>query len=149
MSRILGKFMRTSWTKKLLMEFVVPVSVLVLLAYGLVFTGVLRVRVFPYPHDVLCSGLSTLSSHNVHQAIGITLGRLALSFLIALGIGSALALVSHHSRKIEQVLALPVDVVRSIPIVTLFPVFIALWGFTRPPTWLFRSSSVLAFSTFT
>jgi ABC-type nitrate/sulfonate/bicarbonate transport system permease component len=123
--------MPTSWSKKILIEVVVPVAVLVAASYLLILTDVLKVRVFPYPHDVLLSGWQTLSASKVHQAIGMTLWRLGISFLIALAIGSSLALLAHHSEHLAQMLALPVDVIRSIPVVTLFPMFIALWGFTE------------------
>ncbi len=128
---MLSEFMSTSLIKKALIEIVIPSTILVAMAYILVLTGVLKVRVFPYPHDVLVSGWLSLFSGKVHQAILTTLWRLIVSFLIALAVGLILALSAHNSRTIAQMVALPVDVLRSIPVVTLFPMFIALWGFSE------------------
>lgn len=123
--------MSTSWARRVLVRVLVPVVLLAGAAYCARWAGFFRPAVFPYPHDVVSQGLMVVSNPQSLTAIGVTLRRLAVVFLIALAIGGGMAILFYQVRVLAEIFALPVDIIRSIPVVTLFPLFIALWGFSE------------------
>jgi len=123
--------MLISWGKYLLIRIVAPVAILVLAAYSIRWFGLIRPAVFPFPHEVLLAGWEAMGSPKTYEAVGVTLRRLVYVFLISLGIGAFMSFLFHQFRILEEIFALPVDVIRSIPVVTLFPLFITIWGFTE------------------
>ena len=123
--------MLISSAKYVLIRIAAPLALLVLLAYAVRWFGLIRPAVFPYPHEVLSAGWESLGSAKTYGAILVTLKRLFYVFLLSFGIGAFMSFLFHQFRILEEIFALPVDVIRSIPIVTLFPLFITIWGFTE------------------
>jgi len=107
------------------------VALLVLIAYAVRWLDLIRPAIFPYPHEVLSSGMRALGSSETYGAVLTTLRRLFWVFLASLGIGGFMSFLFHQFRVLEEIFAMPVDVIRSIPVVTLFPLFITIWGFTE------------------
>ncbi len=117
---------------KILKQVLLPFIIMTLLAYILIWTGVFRLAVFPFPHDVFMSGINSFSSDKEPvSAIITTLRRLLISFSISLFAGLLLALILNSIKFLEDIFALPIDLIRSIPVITLFPLFITLFGFTE------------------
>jgi len=123
--------MRTSWPRRTLVGVLVPAALLLGSAYVARWSGIFRPAVLPYPHQIVSVGLSVLSGADVTAALAATFRRLGVVFIVSLSIGAVMAFLSHQVAVLAEVFALPVDLVRSIPVVTLFPLFITLWGFSE------------------
>lgn len=123
--------MLTSWTKHLIIRIVAPTALIVLLAYSVRWLGLIRPAILPYPHEVLAAGMESLAAAVTYEAVWTTLRRLFYVFLLSLGIGIFMSFLFNQFRVLEEIFALPVDMIRSIPVVTLFPLFITIWGFTE------------------
>lgn len=118
-------------TRYILVKILLPIAILTFAAYMARWTHIFRAAVFPYPHEIIAAGIECLTIASNTSAIIITLKRLLIVFLVSSGIGMAMAFFFHQFSILEEIFALPVDVIRSIPVVTLFPLFITLWGFTE------------------
>ena len=123
--------MLTSSTRTFVIRVLVPVALLTLAGYSARWSGLFRPAVLPYPHEILTAGFATLADGESVAAILVTLRRLAVVFVIASALGGGVALLAHQVRVLADIVALPVDLVRSVPIVALFPLFITLWGFSE------------------
>lgn len=108
-----------------------PIFILAFAAYLARWLHIFRAVIFPYPHEIIAAGIKSLTTPLAMSALGITLRRLLVVFTVSSGIGVVMAFLFHQFRLLEEIFSLPVDVVRSIPVVTLFPLFITLWGFTE------------------
>jgi ABC-type nitrate/sulfonate/bicarbonate transport system permease component len=121
--------MLTSSLKYLLIRIAAPVTLLILLAYGVRWMGWIRPAVFPYPHEIIAAGWEAMGTPKTYEAVAVTLKRLVYVFLISLAIGTIMSFLFQQFKILEEIFAMPVDVIRSIPVVTLFPLFITIWGF--------------------
>ena len=124
--------MNSLTANSIFIKIVLPIAIITLLAYLVCWTGVFRLAVFPYPHDIFFDGIKTFKSDSDPLlAILTTLRRLFISFFISFFVGLFMALLFNSLKILEDIFALPIDVIRSIPVITLFPLFITLFGFTE------------------
>lgn len=118
-------------TRYLFVKILLPVIMLMFAAYLARWLHIFRAVVFPYPHEVFVAGMECLAKPSSLSAIIVTLRRLIVVFFISFGIGMTMTFLFHQFRLLGEIFSLPIDIIRSVPVVTLFPLFITLWGFSE------------------
>jgi sulfonate transport system permease protein len=83
-------------------------------------------RSFPSPGDVVSTARSMLADGELQEHLLVSLGRVWRGLAIGVPVGLALAVVSGLSRLGEDLVDLPMQMLRAMPILALTP-FIILW----------------------
>lgn len=109
-----------------------PVAVVVLWQL-LCSTGVLPPDVIASPAEVARTAGRLLQDGTLTQATGISLRRAALGFVVGGALGVALAVVAGLSTLGELVLDPPLQMLRTLPLFGLIPLFIIWFGINETP----------------
>ncbi|WP_307797197.1 ABC transporter permease [Actinomadura barringtoniae] len=109
-----------------------PVAVLLLwqLASS---TGLLPDRLLAAPAAIASTGLDLIKDGTLADAIGTSVQRVVIGFLIGAAAGIALALVAGLSRLGENAVDPPMQMLRALPLFGLIPLFILWFGIGETP----------------
>jgi len=110
-------------------------SPVVLLAFWQIAssTGLISPRTLAAPSQVLASCGALLANGELEHHLLVSLGRAAKGLAIAVLLGGGLALVAGLSRIGEFVIDAPVQMLRTLPVVALVPLFIIWFGIGELP----------------
>ena len=95
--------------------------------------GFLPDRVLAPPSTVLATGVQMTLSGELPQNLLVSLGRVTAGLSLGLGAGVALALVSGLSQFAERLIDPPVQMLRTLPLLALVPLFIVWFGIGETP----------------
>src|SRR6185369_12169795 len=87
-------------------------------------------------------GSGQVETNGLLHAIGLSLYRLALGYLIALVLGVALA-ISFSGPRFASVVVPIFDVLQNIPSFALIPLFVLAFGFTNTMAIVFAATSII------
>ncbi|HWA72353.1 MAG TPA: ABC transporter permease subunit [Polyangiaceae bacterium] len=90
-------------------------------------------RVLAAPSTVVATGWELLKSGELAQHLWVSLGRVSRGLCIGVGAGLALALISGLFRWGEDLLDPPLQMLRTLPILALVPLFILWFGIGETP----------------
>lgn len=96
-------------------------------------TGVISSRILAAPSQVIVSFGSLIASGELPHHLLISLGRAAKGLGFALLLGGGLALIAGLSKAGEYVIDAPVQMLRTLPVVALVPLFIIWFGIGELP----------------
>jgi sulfonate transport system permease protein len=96
-------------------------------------TGIVSVRVLAAPSTVLDTGWALLSSGELSQHLWVSLGRVVRGLSLGVSTGLALALVSGLFKLGEDLLDPPMQMLRTLPVLALVPLFILWFGIGETP----------------
>ncbi|GGP80514.1 ABC transporter permease [Saccharothrix coeruleofusca] len=96
-------------------------------------TGVLPEDKLASPLTVFATAYDLIADGQLTDAFLVSLGRVAVGFLIGAAVGGALGLVSGLSRWGERLLDPPVQMLRTLPHLGLIPLFILWFGIGEEP----------------
>lgn len=125
------KYTAISLLKRFWIKILLPTAIFVIVAYTMRWLEILRPAVFPFPHEILSKGVIAMQNQSSVIAIAVTLRRLCIAFFVSLALGGIMTFLFNQFKILAEIFALPIDIIRSIPIITLFPLFISLWGFSE------------------
>ncbi|MGI5163054.1 ABC transporter permease [Spirillospora sp. CA-253888] len=111
------------------------VSPLVLLALWQLAaaTGLLPERLLAAPTEIAATGLELLRDGTLTSAIGVSVQRAGLGFLLGAAAGIGLAVAAGLSRVGEHALDPPLQMLRALPLFGLIPLFILWFGIGETP----------------
>jgi sulfonate transport system permease protein len=95
--------------------------------------GLLPERVLAPPSTVLATAAQLLASGELLQNLLVSLGRVTAGLAIGLGAGTGLALLSGLSGLAERLIDPPVQMLRTLPLLALVPLFIVWFGIGETP----------------
>ena len=107
--------------------------VLVLLWQAASSTGLLPPRTLASPAQVLAAGWALTVTGELPWHLLVSLGRVGAGLAIGLTRGTALALVAGLSRRGEEIVDAPVQMLRTLPFLALVPLFILWFGIGEAP----------------
>ncbi len=96
-------------------------------------SGVIPARVLAAPSTVAVTAAQMLASGELIQNLLVSLGRVAAGFTIGVTTGVVLALVAGLSRWGEALLDPPIQMLRTLPLLALVPLFIVWFGIGETP----------------
>jgi sulfonate transport system permease protein len=96
-------------------------------------TGLLSEQALASPLKIGRTGLALAQDGTLATAMRVSLGRVALGFLIGASAGVGLALVAGLSRIGENVVDPPLQMLRALPLFGLIPLFILWFGIGETP----------------
>jgi len=96
-------------------------------------TGLVSTRVLAAPSTVAESAWTLLSTGELQNHLWVSLGRVARGLGIGVSAGLALALVSGLFRWGEDLLDPPIQMLRTLPVLALVPLFILWFGIGETP----------------
>lgn len=96
-------------------------------------SGLVSTRVLAAPSTVAETAWELLRTGELQQHLWVSLGRVARGLGIGVGLGLALALVSGLFRLGEDLLDPPIQMLRTLPILALVPLFILWFGIGETP----------------
>ncbi|WP_437677627.1 ABC transporter permease [Sorangium sp. So ce131] len=114
------------------------VRVLVLLSLLLAWQavtslGLVSPRVLASPSTVAQTGLELLASGELPRHLWVSLGRVSRGLALGVSAGVTLALVAGLFRLGEDVLDAPIQMLRTLPVLALVPLFILWFGIGETP----------------
>lgn len=86
---------------------------------------------FPSPTSTFSSIIRLFTQRNLLTDITVTLLRVLMGFMLAVVIGITIGLIIGSSKLLSITFEGIIDFFRSIPVVTLYPVFMLFFGFTN------------------
>jgi sulfonate transport system permease protein len=95
--------------------------------------GLISPRVLAAPVMVLETGLGLLGSGELQQHLWVSLGRVLRGLALGIGTGVTLALLSGLFRLGEDLLDPPIQMLRTLPVLALVPLFILWFGIGETP----------------
>jgi NitT/TauT family transport system permease protein len=104
------------------------VAVLAAAWQGSLAAGLITPELLPPPREVLKTAASLVGRHDFLAQVGVTMGEVAVAFLIAVPLGIALAFAVSESRYWSAVIKPIVFLIFSIPKTIFLPVFILGFG---------------------
>lgn len=113
-------------------RFVSP-AVLVLAWQAAAMAGLIPERTLAAPSTILATAWTLAASGELGRNLLVSLGRVALGLGIGVGLGTALALATGLSRRGEELLDAPVQMIRTLPFLGLVPMFILWFGIGETP----------------
>ena len=96
-------------------------------------TGLLPDRLLAAPATIASTGLDLIKDGTLTDAIGTTVQRVVIGFLIGAVAGIGLALVAGLSRIGENAVDPPMQMLRALPLFGLIPLFILWFGIGETP----------------
>ena len=115
-----------------LRRFVSPL-VFVLLWQAGSMTGLIPARTLAAPSTVLATAWELLRSGELPYHLLVSLGRVASGLAIGVTLGTLLAVVAGLSRRGEDVVDAPMQMLRTLPFLALVPLFILWFGIGEFP----------------
>ena len=115
-----------------LRRFVSPLALVLLWQAGSMI-GVIPARTLAAPSTVLATAWDLLRSGELPYHLVVSLGRVAAGLSIGLTLGTLLALAAGLSRRGEDVVDAPVQMLRALPFLALVPLFILWFGIGEAP----------------
>jgi sulfonate transport system permease protein len=115
-----------------LRRFVSPL-VLVLLWQAASSAGLISPRTLASPATVLASGWELMLSGELPHNLLVSLARVVSGLAIGLTLGTAFALLAGLSRKGEEIVDAPLQMLRTLPFLALVPLFILWFGIGETP----------------
>ena len=115
-----------------LRRFASPIA-LVLLWQAASMGGLISPRTLAAPSAVLAATWNLTLSGELGHHLGISLARAAVGLAIGVSLGTALALLSGLSRRGEDIVDAPIQMIRTLPFLGLVPLFILWFGIGEPP----------------
>lgn len=113
-------------------RYVSPLA-LVVLWQASCSVGLVSTRLVASPAQIAVTAWSLLRDGTLEANLGISLLRAALGLSIALLAGVGLALVSGLSRMGEDIVDAPLQIMRTLPVLALVPLFILWFGIGETP----------------
>ena len=95
--------------------------------------GVLPERLLAAPTTIAATALELVQNGTLQSAIGVSLQRAAVGFLVGAAVGVGLALLAGLSRIGENALDPPMQMLRALPLFGLIPLFILWFGIGETP----------------
>ncbi|ONG50326.1 ABC transporter permease [Pseudoroseomonas deserti] len=133
---ILERPRRLSWPRLALppqlRRFLSPLAI-VLLWQAASMAGLISPRTLAAPSTVLASAWELTLSGELPAHLLVSLGRVGAGLAIGLSAGVALALVAGLSRRGEEVVDAPMQMLRTLPFLALVPLFILWFGIGETP----------------
>lgn len=108
------------------------VPTLALIWFLVAHSGAINPLVLPKIEEVATSLASQLATATLWQDMGMTVFRALFGLLLSAVIGVPVGLVLGYFPNLYRHVSLPLDFIRSIPSITLFPLFIFTFGFGSP-----------------
>lgn len=96
-------------------------------------TGLLSVRLVASPLQIASTARALIEDGTLVGNLEASLGRAASGFCLALVVGILLALVSGLSRLGENIVDAPLQILRTLPVLALVPLFILWFGIGESP----------------
>ncbi len=96
-------------------------------------SGLISTRVLAAPTTVLDAGWALIASGELSNHLWVSLGRVARGLCIGVSAGLGLALVSGLFRLGEDLLDPPLQMLRTLPVLALVPLFILWFGIGETP----------------
>ena len=113
-------------------RFISPLVLVLLWQVGS-STGLIPPRTLAAPSTVLSSAWDLLVTGELPYHLLVSLQRVALGLLIGVTTGGLLALVAGLSRRGEEVVDAPMQMLRTLPFLALVPLFILWFGIGEAP----------------
>lgn len=107
--------------------------VLVVLWQAACSTGLISTRLFASPAQILSTGWGLTQDGSLQANLGVSLLRAVSGLGLALIMGSSLALTAALSRVGENVIDAPIQILRTLPVLALAPLFILWFGIGETP----------------
>lgn len=107
--------------------------ILVLVWEALSQAGVIPARTIAAPSAILVSAWGLTVSGELPADLLVSLGRAMAGFVLGSGLGAAFALMAGLSRRGEEVLDAPLQMLRTLPHLALVPLFILWFGIGEMP----------------
>lgn len=107
--------------------------ILVLLWQAACSTGLISTRLFASPLQILATGWGLAQDGTLQANLGVSLLRAASGLALALVTGISLALIAALSRIGENVIDAPIQILRTLPVLALAPLFILWFGIGELP----------------
>lgn len=117
---------------QILSRYVSPV-LLMLLWQIACSTGLLSTRLIASPAQIVVTSWSLIHDGTLLSNLGVSLLRAALGLLIAIVAGISLALIAGLSRIGEDIVDAPLQIMRTLPVLALVPLFILWFGIGEAP----------------
>ncbi len=95
--------------------------------------GLVSPRVLAAPSTVAQTGLALLASGELPRHLWVSLGRVSRGLAIGVSAGVSLALVAGLFRLGEDLLDAPIQMLRTLPVLALVPLFILWFGIGETP----------------
>jgi sulfonate transport system permease protein len=95
--------------------------------------GWISLRVLAAPVTVMETGLGLLGTGELQQHLWVSLGRVVRGLALGIGSGVSLALLSGLFRLGEDLLDPPIQMLRTLPVLALVPLFILWFGIGEAP----------------
>ncbi|MCQ4160094.1 ABC transporter permease subunit [Roseomonas sp. GC11] len=115
-----------------LRRFLSPLA-LVLLWQAASMAGLISPRTLAAPSTVLASAWELVLSGELPSHLLVSLGRVLVGLGIGLSAGVALALIAGLSKRGEEVVDAPMQMLRTLPFLALVPLFILWFGIGETP----------------
>lgn len=90
--------------------------------------GWLDPRTLAPPSDVIAAGRELLATGELQHHLWVSLGRVVKGLTLGVAAGTALALFAGLSRRGEDLIDPPVQMIRTVPVLALTPLFILWFG---------------------
>lgn len=107
--------------------------VLVLLWQAGSWAGLIPERTLASPAAILSAAWELLASGELPRHLLVSLGRVSAGLALGITAGAALAILSGLSRRGEEVVDAPVQMLRTLPFLALVPLFILWFGIGELP----------------
>ncbi|WP_424134246.1 ABC transporter permease subunit [Roseomonas chloroacetimidivorans] len=107
--------------------------VIVLLWQAASMAGLIAPRTLAAPTTILATAWELLISGELPQHLLVSLGRVATGLAIGVSAGMVLALISGLSRRGEEIVDAPMQMLRTLPFLALVPLFILWFGIGETP----------------
>lgn len=128
-----GPIHRIRWAVLPVMGRYASPVILVLLWQAACSTGLISTRLFASPLQILSTGWGLAQDGTLQTNLGVSLLRAASGLALALATGISLALIAALSRIGENVIDAPIQILRTLPVLALAPLFILWFGIGELP----------------
>ncbi|MEU8898921.1 ABC transporter permease [Nocardia sp. NPDC048505] len=123
-----GRVLRSPW----LLRSLTPLALLLAWQIGSA-TGVLAERILPAPSVIVDAGLEVWRSGELGDALAVSGQRVLLGFALGATAAVLLAILAASSRIGEYLVDPPMQMLRTVPLFGLIPVFIIWFGIDEQP----------------
>lgn len=113
----------------LILFSIFSIFVVWLIGYGCVQNPLL----LPSPAAVFVSLFKLFTTHTALQALGMSLFRLVVAMIVALGMGGALGMLAGFKENVSIFLQPIVSILRTVPVISIIVILLILFHFTITP----------------
>jgi sulfonate transport system permease protein len=113
-------------------RFLSPLVLVLLWQIGSM-TGLIPARTLAAPSTILVTAWGLLATGELGHHLVVSLGRVLIGLGIGVSIGTALAIVAGLSRRGEDLVDAPMQMLRTLPFLALVPLFILWFGIGETP----------------